>query len=52
MWGVYDHYARSIFGAIDVEVPWQLLRVNHYVGNLSRGMRLDLLGEATDGKFL
>ena len=30
VWGVLDHYARSRPGAVDVEVPWQLLRVNHY----------------------
>ena len=34
VWGVYDHYARSRPGAVDVEVPWQLLRVNHYAARL------------------
>ncbi|CAK8997191.1 Uncharacterized protein SCF082_LOCUS5116 [Durusdinium trenchii] len=43
VWGVYDHYARSIFGAIDVEVPWQLLRVNHYV---------DIFAERCASRFL
>lgn len=35
VWGVYDHYARSSPGALDVEVPWQLLRVNHYARGLA-----------------
>eukprot|EP00444_Apocalathium_aciculiferum_P040837 CAMPEP_0183538568 /NCGR_PEP_ID=MMETSP0371-20130417/29675_1 /TAXON_ID=268820 /ORGANISM="Peridinium aciculiferum, Strain PAER-2" /LENGTH=140 /DNA_ID=CAMNT_0025739415 /DNA_START=48 /DNA_END=467 /DNA_ORIENTATION=+ len=29
--GVYDHYTRSRPGAMDVEAPFELLRVNHYV---------------------
>ena len=30
VWGVLDHYARSVPGATDVEMPHELLRVNHY----------------------
>merc|ERR1711976_522102 len=29
--GVMDHWSRSRPGAVDVETPWELLRVNHYV---------------------
>merc|ERR1712039_648332 len=29
--GVYDHYARSRPGSVDIEAPFELLRVNHYV---------------------
>eukprot|EP00930_Biecheleria_cincta_P070142 TRINITY_DN57792_c0_g1_i1.p1 TRINITY_DN57792_c0_g1~~TRINITY_DN57792_c0_g1_i1.p1 ORF type:complete len:833 (+),score=125.05 TRINITY_DN57792_c0_g1_i1:129-2627(+) len=35
VWGVYDHYARSHAGSLDVEIPFQLLRVNHYVDTFS-----------------
>jgi len=31
VWGVYDHYARSRPGFNDVEMPFEVLRVNHYV---------------------
>lgn len=32
---IYDHFARSRPGAIDVEIPWLQLHVKHYVDALS-----------------
>ncbi|CAE8728720.1 unnamed protein product, partial [Polarella glacialis] len=43
VWGVYDHYARSRPGSTDVEVPFELLRVNHYV---------DTFGPRCSSRFL
>ncbi|CAJ1393024.1 unnamed protein product [Effrenium voratum] len=41
VWGVYDHYARSVPGSVDVENAQ--LRVNHYV---------DIFGERCSSRFL
>merc|ERR1711879_113195 len=43
VWGGYDHYARSRPGAVDVEMPPEVLRVNHYV---------DAFGARCAGRFL
>ncbi|CAE6961452.1 unnamed protein product [Symbiodinium natans] len=42
VWGVLDHYARSAPGAMDVEMPHELLRVNHYV---------DIFGQRCSSRF-
>ncbi|OLQ05760.1 hypothetical protein AK812_SmicGene11011 [Symbiodinium microadriaticum] len=42
VWGVLDHYARSVPGATDVEMPHELLRVNHYV---------DIFGQRCSSRF-
>jgi len=32
--GLLDHWSRSRPGSVDVEVPWEFMRVNHYVDAL------------------